>query len=247
MIRYTLPLQRINILFGVFFIISSSLFSQVTVDSINELRGVNPGTNQTVQVRGYYEPGDWGDWFNKRSGLSSLRITEKHNGLRFFGVLNLKYLDNYQGSGRKLWEYSAPNDKFPVVDEQNSVILKKIPRSEDNLNNESMDFRIIQINNDDGGSISNIHFHDFAIDGSSEMHLGLQNILVYAANIKSLFFENIASHSGRHGILVYGSNVSIKNFLAYLNWWQGVGQSETTGIISENNTYEGIRVWGKRI
>jgi hypothetical protein len=60
MIRYKLPLQRINILFGVFFIISSSLFSQVTVNSINELRGVNPGTNQTAQVRGYYEPGDGG-------------------------------------------------------------------------------------------------------------------------------------------------------------------------------------------
>jgi hypothetical protein len=61
MIRYTLLIQRINILIGAFFIISGTLFSQITVNSINELRGVNPGTNQTVQVRGYYEPGDWGD------------------------------------------------------------------------------------------------------------------------------------------------------------------------------------------
>jgi hypothetical protein len=71
MIRYTLTLQRINILLGAFFVISSSLFSQVTVNSINELRGVNPGTNQTAQVRGYYEPGDGGGGLFRWDAIST--------------------------------------------------------------------------------------------------------------------------------------------------------------------------------
>jgi hypothetical protein len=330
MIRYTLLIQRINILIGAFFFISGTLFSQITVNSINELRGVNPGTNQTIQVRGYYEPADWGDarvydwnpadnrnpnngtiissvsmpnqgrwvmrvvedyysplwfgakrndqsfenndiifqktidtaihdnvnrvfvhmpgvyWFKRRESSSSIRISELHNGLEFFGILNIHYLDKYQGTGSTEWIYDGENEKFPIVDAEKSVIFKKIPRLGQELFDKSRDLRLIGIFHDGGKNIENIYFHNFATDGSSEQNEGLSDIFVFAFhNVNSIRFENMASfNSGGIGISIYSSNVTIKNYLAYLCFYQGVSQSSYGSFVPEGNYYENIRVWG---
>jgi hypothetical protein len=330
MIRNTLHFQRITIFISAFFIISSSLFSQVTVNSINELRGVNPGTNQTAQVRGYYEPGDWGDarvydwipadnrnpnngtiississssqgrwvmrviegyysplwfgakrndesfenndiifqktidtaihdnvnrvfvhipgvyWFKRREGSSSIRISELHNGLEFFGILNLQFLDKYQGTGSSEWVYDGVDEKFPIVDVEKSVVLKKVPRIGPDLLDKSKDLRLIGFFHNGGEKLNNIKFRNFATDGSSELHEGLSDIFVLAfENVENITFDNIASfESGGIGLSIYSNNITVKNYLAYLCYYQGITQSSYGNFIPEGNYYENIRVWG---
>jgi hypothetical protein len=294
MIRYTLTLQRINILLGAFFVISSSLFSQVTVNSITELRGVNPGTNQTAQVRGYYEPDDgggglfrWdatntaednygtiirssvvsnGRWKRDYSGFdhinvlwfgakgdnipdatnhlriqaaldyaastvkkvflpigiyqisNSIRLTELHNNLLFFGKINYTH-DRISRSASHNITWS-PHEYFRVVDENNSSVIKAADYGfKENA-------YVVRVDHSGGDMISGIHLRDFAINGNLENNPnGGTTLFLYGRkNSIGMFIENLATYnSPAGGIMSYQSNVNITNFLAYSCYFQGLG------------------------
>jgi hypothetical protein len=87
--------------------VSGYLFSQITVNTISDLRALSPGAEETVNVLGYYNPGDWGDprvfdWQpqivkkdnggtiivpnNIKEGSWVMKVTENYYSVKWFGA-----------------------------------------------------------------------------------------------------------------------------------------------------------------
>jgi hypothetical protein len=108
MMRLSLPQCRYILLLTLLTISSGLLYSQITVESISELRALEPGAAQIVQVSGYYEPGDWGEsrifrWqsgnigqdnggtiiapaSNQSIGKWRMEVTEGYYNVKWFGA-----------------------------------------------------------------------------------------------------------------------------------------------------------------
>ncbi len=105
--RFYLPLCRILLLGLLLAIYTGFLHSQTTVNTIDELRALDPGASDEVIVLGYYNAGDWGEarvfrWVQPSTAADNggtvivpstastgrwiMRVTESYYNVKWFGA-----------------------------------------------------------------------------------------------------------------------------------------------------------------
>jgi hypothetical protein len=163
---------------------------------------------------------------------NSIRFTEVHNNLVFKGELRYKFSKIPRDSVHNIiW---SPIEDFRVVDELNSSIIKA---SDFGFKNYAY---VVRVDYTGGEKLNGLHLKDFAINGNKENNTeGGTALFLYAReNSLDLRIENFAAYnSPAAGIMSYQSNVFIRNYLAYLCNYQGLGtRAEASG------QYENIEV-----